>query len=386
MKAKALFLIVYFALFVQLVYGTAQVPDLLIYKGDTLYLFANPLEDYYNAQNPRPDNFGFTNCRSTACWRGYIAEWEICDSTLFLKNILDCCFWKDYEFSTQTFEKLKEKGVPNRIIKKFKHYNRQVFQSSIIENVLAEILRKKDLEKYKQIILDCVKKERQKADLKKLFPNHFKNNRVEAFWFSGELKVPQGNEIEYVHMGYGSVYERDMVFTLEAGKLKEITIYDNTAKRNLKDVSSLNAGYFSLVLPKQLTNNQIENYRTFKDSVEIYNEDHTLSLVANAQFSKNRLNATERIARINFLLDSCKSANSKTYTFGEVKFAKHRTGYLAWIDGTNVYNDGFTRLIVMANFNSQVIVGYKERFTKKERFTENANLLTEYIEMMEFGY
>jgi hypothetical protein len=61
-------------------FGTAQVPDNLIYKGDTLSLFACPL-DYY------PDRemlstmrlFGSDDCLRTACYRKYIATWEIKD-------------------------------------------------------------------------------------------------------------------------------------------------------------------------------------------------------------------------------------------------------------------------------------------------------------------
>jgi len=65
-------------------YGTAQIPDFLIYKGDTLSIYANPLESYFDT-HPRPDSLFDYN--STACWRGYIGYWEIKNDSLFLMEI-----------------------------------------------------------------------------------------------------------------------------------------------------------------------------------------------------------------------------------------------------------------------------------------------------------
>ena len=41
--------------------------------------------------------------------------------------------------------------------------------------------------------------------------------RLFADWFSGELRLPQGEELEYVHMGFESVYERDLFLKVENG-------------------------------------------------------------------------------------------------------------------------------------------------------------------------
>jgi len=70
-------------------FGTAQIPDKLIYRGDTLPVFANPLESYFELTGNRalPD---FSGCGSTACWRGYIAIWEIRNDSLFLRAITSC--------------------------------------------------------------------------------------------------------------------------------------------------------------------------------------------------------------------------------------------------------------------------------------------------------
>jgi hypothetical protein len=69
-------------------FATSQIPDILIYKGDTLSIFANPLEQLYDNDSIRPNFFdGKEGCMSTACWRGYEAEWIIIDDYLYLTGI-----------------------------------------------------------------------------------------------------------------------------------------------------------------------------------------------------------------------------------------------------------------------------------------------------------
>jgi hypothetical protein len=62
------------------------------------------------------------------------------------------------------------------------------------------------------------------ASLESVFPG-FKDS-VFAHWFSGQLRIPQGRRLEYVHMGYASTYERDVLLTLQNGVVltKEIRL------------------------------------------------------------------------------------------------------------------------------------------------------------------
>ncbi|MFW9617512.1 hypothetical protein [Aquabacterium sp.] len=55
------------------------------------------------------------------------------------------------------------------------------------------------------------------ATLHTLFPDA--GDRVKADWFTGTLRVPQGSQLEYVHMGFGSVFERELRIDVEAGKV-----------------------------------------------------------------------------------------------------------------------------------------------------------------------
>jgi len=71
----------------QKAFGTAQIPDFLIYEGDTLSIYANPLESYFE-NHPRPDKvFQRYGYNSTACWRGYIGYWELSNDSLFLVEL-----------------------------------------------------------------------------------------------------------------------------------------------------------------------------------------------------------------------------------------------------------------------------------------------------------
>lgn len=52
-------------------------------------------------------------------------------------------------------------------------------------------------------------------DLEGLFPGS--NGRVFAEWVTGRLRIPQGKLLEYVHMGFESVYERNLIVDVDHG-------------------------------------------------------------------------------------------------------------------------------------------------------------------------
>ena len=65
------------------------------------------------------------------------------------------------------------------------------------------------------VCLNGVLESGEDANLESVFPGF--TERVFAHWYSGTLRIPQGKRIEYVHMGYGSTYERDVLLTLQNG-------------------------------------------------------------------------------------------------------------------------------------------------------------------------
>ena len=65
----------------------------------------------------------------------------------------------------------------------------------------------------------------EKVDLKYLFPN---KTEVFADWFSGDIRIPEGDLLQKINTGYESVYERDRILNFNKGILISETIKDNT--------------------------------------------------------------------------------------------------------------------------------------------------------------
>jgi hypothetical protein len=63
----------------------------------------------------------------------------------------------------------------------------------------------------------------QDANLEKMFGT----NEVFAYWFNGEIIAPQGKLVQYIHMGYASIYEREQIFTFKNGKKIKVKIKSN---------------------------------------------------------------------------------------------------------------------------------------------------------------
>lgn len=168
MTQRFLFSILLLMLITQMIFATAQDPDVLIYNGKNYDLFSNPLEDFYAGnKNKRPNFWVEPNAVSSGNRRGYIAAWKIIDDKLYLTKI-------DSWFCDQ---RIKTKS-------------------------------------------GC-----RKVALRDLFGAKVIDGRVAATWFSGDLRVPDGKLLKYIHSGYASIYERDIIFNVDAGKIvKQETI------------------------------------------------------------------------------------------------------------------------------------------------------------------
>ena len=149
--------------------ATPQAPDVLFYKGGAYRLFANPLESFYQDREKRPRFFFRPNQMLSGNWRGYIATWTIENDFLYLVNIDG---WICNRDSTGCRE----------------------------------------------------------ADLSELFGKKYRNGKVKADWFSGDIRMPEGEMLEYVHLGYESVFERELIVTVDSGKVVKESMVDNTKK------------------------------------------------------------------------------------------------------------------------------------------------------------
>ena len=105
----------------------------------------------------------------TACWRGYIGSWEIRENTLYLTDLK--AWMRDKE----------GKAAP--------------------------------------------------VEFEQIFPG--KTKPMKADWFTGTLRIPRGKPIQYVHMGYQTIYEYDVFLRVEAGKVVERHTIDNRGKAHI---------------------------------------------------------------------------------------------------------------------------------------------------------
>ena len=66
-----------------------------------------------------------------------------------------------------------------------------------------------------------------------LFPGY--DSRVFAHWYSGVLSIPQGDLVEYVHMGVASVYERDVLISVEQGVIVDTQVRVNSEQSSARE-------------------------------------------------------------------------------------------------------------------------------------------------------
>ncbi len=148
-------------------YAGPQMTDFLVCEGDTLAIYSDPLEAYFqeNDINPSASFPALANCWSTACWRGYVAFWELRNDSIFLKKIRCCNEWN----------------------------------SNSSEDI----------------------------DVSKLFGDKWKNNEVFADWISRELIHAHGERMMNLPAMEYILHEFETGFDFKNGLLVQINEYDN---------------------------------------------------------------------------------------------------------------------------------------------------------------
>lgn len=135
---------------------TAQMNEILHMDGERYALCSLPLEGFFELGGDKPAFFS----PNTACWRGYIGQWELRADRLYLVELRG---WL-------------ENGA-------------------------------------------------RVAGLVDLFPGF--PDRVFAHWCSDTLRIPQGRRLKYVHAGFGSEFECDLLLTFRHGVLTHRTVRVN---------------------------------------------------------------------------------------------------------------------------------------------------------------
>lgn len=165
------------------VLGTAQVPDKLILDGKEVPLFGNPLDSWLEKNQPKPE-FCHDEIVSSNNWRGYQATWKISGDRLLLLEVAKMRSvpeWRSW---------LSDKGYEYRAV---------------------------PVEWY--------------------MPG--KKLPVFAEWYSGRLKIPQGKMTRYVHMGYGSEYERELLIEIKNGVVVARAEITNAGKNEFRSIPDL---------------------------------------------------------------------------------------------------------------------------------------------------
>ncbi len=71
------------------------------------------------------------------------------------------------------------------------------------------------------------------ASLETFFPGF--PDRVFAHWYTGQVRLPMGELVQYVHGGYGSTYEQDLLIDFDQGVVKQTTLRHNSAPAKPND-------------------------------------------------------------------------------------------------------------------------------------------------------
>lgn len=64
----------------------------------------------------------------------------------------------------------------------------------------------------------------EQVDLNYLFPNQ---TEVFASWYSGDIRIPEGELLKKINLGYASVFEKDRFLNIKEGILTSETIKNN---------------------------------------------------------------------------------------------------------------------------------------------------------------
>ena len=70
----------------------------------------------------------------------------------------------------------------------------------------------------------------KKVDLNYLFPNKME---VFASWYSGDIRIPEGELLKKINLGYASIFEKDRILSFKEGIIIGETVKDNTKPDNI---------------------------------------------------------------------------------------------------------------------------------------------------------
>jgi hypothetical protein len=97
-----------------------------------------------------------------------------------------------------------------------------------------QIIEAESVERLYLVGIEAYKDYETILTLKDLFPGF---DKVFAHWFTGELRCPQGKLLNYVHGGYASTYEYDLMMEFKQGVLVHRYAKHNTYPKTKDSLS-----------------------------------------------------------------------------------------------------------------------------------------------------
>ena len=98
-----------------------------------------------------------------------------------------------------------------------------IFKSTALVRGYIGTWKIKNNKLYLVSLIGFIEKNNQ-VGLNYLFPN---KTEVFASWFSGDIRIPEGDLIQKINLGYASVFARDRVLNFNKGLFISETVKDN---------------------------------------------------------------------------------------------------------------------------------------------------------------
>lgn len=189
-------------------YASPQMPDYIIFKGDTISTYNLILEQYLQRHDTAKTEqlFGLSFRNSTSggfsfnCWRGYQAIYKVDNDSLFLVDIISCG----------------------------ERRNGKIDKAASIEK------------------------------MKSIFGNNIINERIFVNWFSGGLNFPLSNKVLRWDGVFYKIYEKETVVNVSFGKILNMdnveNYIDNPAAIDRKDKDKISDILFKKIKKQKWLN------------------------------------------------------------------------------------------------------------------------------------
>lgn len=241
---------------------TAQIADSILIEGHSYSLCVLPLEVLFNAMTNKPHFESFI----TANWRGYRASWKIADDRLWL---VELCGQLD--------------EAPHHQLEEAPHQETSIlrdlgFLDEANDNPEVIVARIEALPEISPGIRQSTAcwcgssvpdtngvADRELANgikIEELLRSNI--NPVSAKWYSGLLRIPMGEMLEYQHGGFFTEYETDLIIEIDAGAVRRQWLIDNKSGFNArKQIDEVEQKSFLSTVPP----NENGNESQYRDAI-----------------------------------------------------------------------------------------------------------------------